>query len=370
MSPGPLDGVRVVDTTRFPPGAYLTQLLAGLGADVWRVDGPGWDPAMMGIGPGTSRGKRSVTIDLRHPRGHEVLRRLAASADVLVENEKPGAMEARGFGPALAARETPRLVWVSLTGFGQEGPYATWPGHDITYTAFSGLLTSLAPELPWLPQAVLAVPLGAMMAATGVVAALLERERTGTGTHLDVSLAESATWLLSGADQEINGTPWGIPYGAERNIFECADGRWISTAAAEPKTWAALAAGLGLEAAGERPGGDDREATLARVREIFRTRPQREWVERLGPAGAAVAPVHRGPDLKDDPHVRARGGLVEVDGVHVPALPIRFRENGASRPTGPGSGAPAPGSHTREILQEAGLGDDEIEAYRSAGAVG
>lgn len=121
-----------------------------------------------------------------------------------------------------------------------DGPYAACSGHDLTYTAHSGLLNAINPDLPWYPQTVLAVPLGAMMAATGVAAALLERDRTEKGCQIDVSLAESATWLLAGSDGELADSAWGIPASPDRRLYECNDGRFVSVAAAEPRTWAAL----------------------------------------------------------------------------------------------------------------------------------
>jgi alpha-methylacyl-CoA racemase len=367
----PLDGVRVLDITRFPPGAYCTLLLGDLGADVVWLEAPGSSPMMAGIGVGLSRGKRSVVVDLRNPRSNEVLRRLAGWADVLVENNRPGELESRGFGYPQAAVEFPELIWCSITGFGQDGPYAQWAGHDLTYTAHSGLLTGINRDLPWHPQVVLAVPLGAMMAATGVVSALYERQRTGKGTHLDISLAESATWLLSGSDREINGNPWGIPVGADRRLYECSDGRYVTVAAAEPRTWAALTTGLGLAdlAEGGVPRGDDVEAARTRIAEVFATRPAAEWVAELGPTGAAIGILNRGTDLPNDPHVQARGALVQVGDLHVPANPIRRRDLQGSIPQDAPLAPAAVGADTRDVLAAAGYSADEIDELVSDGVV-
>ena len=367
---GPLSGVRVLDLTRFPPGAYCTLLLADLGAHVYRVDAPGAIPMAGGVGVSLSRGKRSVGLDLRHPRGNEVLRRLSGWADVLVENNRPGDMEKRGFGYPQAAAEHPRLVWCSITGFGQDGPYATRPGHDLTYTAHSGLLAAINPELPWHPQTVLAVPLGAMMAATGIASALLERERSGRGCQIDISLAEAATWLLSGTDGELAGSPWGIPVTPDRRLYECGDGRFITIAAAEPRTWAALCEGLGLaDLAGTRPTADQADDVTARLAAVFASRPAAEWVDLLGPLGAAVGAVNRGPDVVHDPQVTARGSLVEVAGIPMPGNPIRLRD-----PDGPLSSTatappPAVGGDTDAVLAAAGYSEDEVAALRDEGAV-
>jgi crotonobetainyl-CoA:carnitine CoA-transferase CaiB-like acyl-CoA transferase len=368
---GPLAGVRVVDLTRFPPGAYCTLLLADLGAEVCRVDGPGNDPAMAGVGVGLSRGKLSVGLDLRHRRGNEVLSRLAGWADVLVENNRPGDLEKRGFGYVHAATEHPKLIWCSITGFGQDGPYATRPGHDLTYTAHSGLLTAVNSDLPWHPEAMLAVPIGSLMAATGIAAALVDRERTGRGCQLDISLAEATTWLLSGSIGGLTDSIGKIPVTPDRRLYECSDGRFVTVAASEPKTWAALCQGVGLPdlAAAGRPAPDQSEQVTAQLAAAFITRPAAEWVDVLGPLGAAIGAVNRSADLVDDHHVQARGSIVEVDGVPVPGNPIRVRDLEGPRTTTATASPPAPGNNTDDVLTEAGYSAEEIKELRAAGAV-
>ena len=185
----PLAGVTVLDLTRLPPGGFCTVLLADLGATVIRVESPKKRTFDGPVGP--NRGKYSVAVDLRHPRGHEALRRLAAHADILIENERPGAMDERGFGYSQAAAEFPRLIWCSVSGYGQDGPYAEWSGHDLAFAARSAALSALGQELPWNPQLILAIPMGALMASVGILGALLERDRTGAGRQLDISLSES-----------------------------------------------------------------------------------------------------------------------------------------------------------------------------------
>jgi alpha-methylacyl-CoA racemase len=194
----PLAGVTVLDLTRLRPAAFCTVLLADLGATVIRVESP---KRRMFDGPiGLNRGKYSVAVDLRHPRGHEALRRLVAHADILIENERPGAMDERGFGYSRASAEFPRLIWCSVSGDGQDGPYAQWSGHDLALAAHSELPSELNPELAWNPQLILAIPIGALTAGVGILAALLERDRTGAGCQLDISLSESAGWTLSSSD--------------------------------------------------------------------------------------------------------------------------------------------------------------------------
>ena len=146
-----LSDVKVLDLTRFPPGAYCTVLLADLGADVVRIDSPGANTMFFGVGTGIGRGKRSIAIDLRHPDAGDVLRRLVAWADVVVDNARPGTLDERGYGPNRATEDHPSLVWCSITGYGQDGPYADWAGHDLTYLAHSGMLAGINPALPWHP---------------------------------------------------------------------------------------------------------------------------------------------------------------------------------------------------------------------------
>lgn len=187
----PLAGVTVLDLTRPPSGGFCTVLLADLGATVIRVESPKRRRFAGPIGP--NRGQDSVAVDLRHPRGQEALRRLAAHADVLIENMRPGAMDERGFGYAQAAAEFPRLIWCSVSSSGQDGPYAQWSGHDLAFAANPVLPAALNPELPWNPQLILATPMGALRASVGILAALLERDQTGAGCQLDINLSESAS---------------------------------------------------------------------------------------------------------------------------------------------------------------------------------
>jgi alpha-methylacyl-CoA racemase len=344
-------------------------MLADLGADVVRIDPPGWNPLHAGVGTGIGRAKRSVALDLRNPQSTTVLRRLAGWADVVVDNNRPGDLDDRGFGPKAAAEELPGLIWCSITGFGQDGPYARFAGHDITYTAYSGLMAAINPELPWYPQLVLALPVAAMMAATGIVTALFDRERTGRGAHLDISMSESASWLLSGAEGQLDDSAFGIPVSASRRLYQCGDGKWVSVAADEPRTWAALCAGLGLDdMAGGRPSDQDEAAR--RIGDALTTKPAADWISQLGATGSTLTAVHQGASLVDDPHVRARHAVVEVDGKPVPANPIRITGPDGRRTTTDTTPPAATGDHTDEVLSEAGFSVHEIDELRASGLFG
>jgi crotonobetainyl-CoA:carnitine CoA-transferase CaiB-like acyl-CoA transferase len=365
----PLGGIQVLDLGRFPPTAYCSRLLAQQGADVCRVDTPGSDPALFGIGTGLGAAKRSIALDARHPRRNEVLRKLCDWADVVVENSRPGELEERGFGYPQASEEHPELIWCSITGFGQDGPYARWPGHDLTYTAHSGLLGALESEMPWHPQMMLSVPLGAVMAVVGIVSALYSRHATGRGCQLDISLSESATWVLSGFDAMINSSGFSIPTSPDRRLYRCGDDRYVSVTAADPRSWEALCTGLGLDdLAKRRIPGEEWPETTERLAEVFSRRSAAAWVADLGPRGAAVGAVNFGSDLPGDPQVQARRSLIDVDGVLVPTNPIRT----GSDPEGIGQppvGVPAVGEHTRSVLLEAGYGSPEIDRLMAEGVV-
>jgi alpha-methylacyl-CoA racemase len=366
-----LSGIKVLDLTRFPPGAYCTVLLADLGADVVRVDAPGANPMSFGGSAGIGRGKRSLAVDFRHAGYDEVLRRLVAHVDVVVDNARPGSLDERGYGPKQATEEHPALIWCSITGFGQDGPYASWPGHDLTYLAHSGLLSALH-DLPWHPQAVVAVPIGALMATAAITTALFDRERTRHGAHIDVSLAESATWLLSGVEGHLSDSGWTIPSSPARHLYRCGDGRWVTIAADEPRSWTALCTGLGLDdlAASGRPGSEDYEAVGRRIADAFATRPATEWVGQLGPAGVTISFAHEGSTLVDDPQVRARGAVVDVGGQPVPANPIRINGVDGPRATTVTTPPPATGADTDAVLAEAGYTADDIVAMHASGLLG
>jgi alpha-methylacyl-CoA racemase len=364
----------VLDLTRFPPGAYCTLLLADLGADVVRVVPPArGDQVDLVVGEvGLSRGKRSITLDLRSAEANDVLTRLVGAVDVVVENSRPGEMEARGFGYRQAVAANPGIIWCSITGYGQDGPYAQQAGHDLSYTAQSGLLAALSPELPWHPGSMLSVPMGATMAALGIAAAVVERHRTGAGRQLDISLAAAATWVFSGQGWALAGErATGMPAAPGRRLYACADGEFVSVAAAEPRTWAALCRTLELPDLVETvyPQGDEAAQVTERLAGVFRTRTAREWVELLGPAGAAVGPVNQGRAVQDDPHNRARGVFVEVAGVRVPANPIRSGGGAAPPWTTATSEPPRGDQHTGEVLAAAGFTAEEIRRLQESRVV-
>ena len=375
---GPLAHIRVLDLSRMYPGAICTSLLADLGADVVKVEGPGFGDGMRHITPDGAahttfnRGKRSVSVDLRNPRGPEVVRRLVGGFDVVVESHRPGALDKLGIGYDDLRADHPGLIWCSITGFGPDGPHANAPGHDVTYLAYSGVLRALAGGGPLpITDVVVAVPMGGIFAAVGILAAVASRAETGVGTRIDASLVDSAMWLLAEQISRAANAPgphW--PPMASRAVYECADGRSVSVAASEARSWAALCEALDLpELADHRHGVDEEEArtTLA---DRFATMPAAHWFE-TGGFAAGIAMVNDADDLLTDPHVVAREGLVTLEGGDtVLANPLRLDGASAAASTSATTPPPDLGESTDELLLAAGLDASELASLRSDGALG
>jgi crotonobetainyl-CoA:carnitine CoA-transferase CaiB-like acyl-CoA transferase len=377
---GPLAHVRVLDLSRMYPGAFATSLLADLGADVWKIEAPGFGDGMRFLAGGgfeaahvaLNRGKRSMTLDLRKDGAADVLRRLVRGADVLVESHKPGALDKQGVGYSQLSAENPGLVWCSLSGFGQDGPYAQAPGHDITYLGAAGVLTRLAaagvPPTP--PQMTVALPIGALMGTTGVLAALAQRERTGHGAFVDASLAGSAMWALAEdiARAAVGPAPSWPPMSG-RAIYQCGDGKWVTVAATEPKSWAALCEALDVPDLADHRFGHDEPAAIERLRSVFATKPAAAWVQNPGLAGG-VGPCHDPGDLHADPQVVARRAIEQIDGTGERVLGNPLRITGADGTSSSAlSPAPALGEHTDVLLAEAGFERSEITALRGDGLI-
>jgi crotonobetainyl-CoA:carnitine CoA-transferase CaiB-like acyl-CoA transferase len=379
VTDGPLSHLRVLDLSRAQPGAYCTGVLADLGADVLRVEPRGTGDTTRMI-PGAMeayhRGKRGMTLDLKHDDAPEVLRRLIAQADVVVESGLPASLAARGIDHAGLAVDQPGLVWCTISGFGEGSPYAKRPAHDITFLGYSGLMTLMAGDtVPPTPDFVLAVPFGSLIAVVGILAALTERERTGRGAFVDTSIVDSATWVLGEAVARVAaGNPAGWGEAASRRAYRAGDGKLVTLAAAEPRTWAAFCAAVDrpdlADALTDPPGG---QAGLAEeLAALFATRTAAEWEAQLADDGAAVGPVRTIEDLLDDPHLAARGALVELDDdqhTRVVRTPVRLRdETGAERPVQLGP-PPALGEHTDTALADAGFTADEIARLHDRDAV-
>lgn len=388
----PLSGVRVLDLTRLLPGGQCTLMLAHLGADVIKVEEPVRGDYGRLATPMDGRGasafhlycninKRSLALDLKRPEGVEILFRLVKRANVLVESFRPGVLDRLGAGYFNLSRENPRLIYCAITGYGQDGPLARAPGHDLNFEAVGGAvgLTGPAGGSPFIPGVPFADIGAGMWAAFAIVAALRRAERTGQGQFIDASILDTAVGFL--AHQAQYYLSCGTPGGRETTrhngrrpsyrLYPTADGRSLAVACSEPKFWRNLCGLIGREefegdfsASGER-----RRKVIAALEKTFRRRTMEEWLSVFEGKEVCVSPVLEVAEVFAYPQVRSRGLVVDhphsAGGTH-PALrlPPRFSSNPLRRRLLP---APGLGQHSIEILEEAGVSADEIERLFSLG---
>ena len=371
----PLDDIVVLDLSRLLPGPYCTLLLADLGAEVWKVEDPeGGDyvrhmPPVLGdagsaLFHALNRSKKSVALDLRSEDGKAALRALAAKADVLVESFRPGVMEKLGLGAEALLASCPRLVYCSISGFGQTGPDRLRAGHDLGYMARAGALgfagEAGAPAEAWPGVQVADVGGGSLVAAVGILAALRERDRTGKGRHLDVSMAEGALAFLHMHLAAAAAEGRGLGRGREAlnggypcyGLYRTGDGRAAAPAAPAPDMLADLCAAAGRDDLSDK--GYDRDARPL-VEALFASRPLAAWVE-LGRAhDVCLEPVWEGEEVWSDPQHLARGMFVEVADPALPGGALRTLRSPVRLGEPAYAPAPALGAHTREVLEAAGV---------------
>lgn len=386
-----LAGIRVLDLTRLLPGAFCTMLLADFGADVIKVEEPGRGDYMRDLGPrvressaaylSVNRNKKSITLNLKHRRGREAFLRLAAGADVLVEGFRPGVMDRLGLGYAQLREVNRRLVYCSLTGYGQDGPYCHRAGHDINYLAVAGIL-SLSGRRdgpPVVPPVQLAdIGGGSLFAALGIMLALHARQRTGEGQYVDVAMLDGAfSWLsmhlaefLAGLRRPKRG--WMPLSGglACYNVYETADGQYMALGALEPKFWREFCAAAGRNDLAPRQFEPEQEPLMAEVGEIFRGRTRQEWEELLAGRDCCCEPVLTLAEACHHPQVVSRGLVVEIQDpregpVRQAGIPLRLSATPGTVVAPP----PALGEHTADVLAVAGYTRAEIEEMRAEGVV-
>ena len=395
---GPLSGVRVLELAHVMAGPVCGLMLADMGADVVKVERlPGGDATRRFLPPDIAgesaaflmmnRGKRGVAVDLRAREGVEVVRRLAASADVLIENFRVGTMEKIGLGWDALAAENPRLVYCQITGFGRTGPLAGQAGFDLIAQGYSGLM-SITGGADGVTPTKVGAPVtditAGILAAFGVVCALLERQRTGHGQLVDTSLLEagitqtywqSAITLASGVSPGALGSahPLTAPYQA----FQTADG-WVNVGASNEATWRRLTDALGLAQLREDDRFVDNAGRMGHLEELvdalgpaFMARTTDDWLVTLGAAGVPVGPVASIGEMLENPQTVARDMVVEVE--HSRLGPVRALGNpvklSSRTQAESGRGAPVLGEHTREVLAEVGFSDEVVSELVGAGAV-
>ncbi len=388
---GPLHGVRVLDLTRLLPGGYCTQLLADLGADVIKVEQPGRGDDVRSTPPFTStgesalhlvlgRGKRSITLDLKHAEGAELFRRLAVVSDVVVESFRPGVLDRLGLGRAELCALAPRLVFASITAYGQDGPYAGRPGHDINAQAYAGALTLAegpdgGPVRPYLQASDMA---SGLQAALGILAALVDRAGSGQGQSVDVAMTDAVASLLAVATATVAGTGR-APLAADHltgalacySTYACADGRWVALGALEPKFFAEVCAHL------DRPGlaalqydGARQDELRAALAERFATRTMAEWTGLMAAADTCVSPVLDPAEALADSNARARAAVVDLELADGNAVAVVAPVARLSRtPARAGTRAPRLGGDNVSVLAELGLSADDVAKLHGRGAL-
>ncbi|VWB65876.1 acyl-CoA transferase [Burkholderia arboris] len=355
-----LRGVRIIDAGQLLPGPHACALLRQLGADVIKVEPPGGD-TLRQFGADTfaqfNRGKRSIVLDLKTPDGRARFLDLVRDADAVVEGNRPGVMARLGLDYAALARANPRVVLCSITGYGQDGPYANRPGHDLNFLADAGYWSVPAQlhDAVARPRVRLADHAAAMHAALALAVAVMSARANGAGQHLDVSIHDAmfawtapAAWALRTGRDTPDTARWVMP---DNDLFETADGRHIVLATFEDKFWAAFADALGdaypalrdpryAQRAGRQA---HRHELGALLRATFETRTLDGWMRVLGALGLPVSRVPVAGEVFDDPHVRARGVAREVAADHTLAVrfPVKFS---LGLPDGDDH-VPAPGEH-------------------------
>jgi len=387
----PLEGIRVLDLSGLAPGPYCTMLLGDLGADVILVEAtPGAGRRMdMGGNPRTQaynalgRNKRSIGLNLKDEKAQEAFLKLAEGADVVVEGFRPGVVKRLGVDYEAVSKRNPRIVYCSLSGYGQTGPYSQLVGHDINYISLGGALgaTGWPGTPPAIPLNVIAdFAGGGLYSAYAILAAIIAREKTGRGQHIDMAMSDGVTSLLAMATGQFFGAGLVPKPGADflnggipcYNVYQCADGKWVSIGSLEPWFWKETCEALGCEE--YIPHQNNREKfpeMFEYIRGKFKEKTRDEWFEELRHRDICVGRVLAMDEVFEDPHTQAREMMIEVD--HPEFGKVKQVGIGPKFSDTPGkvrSTAPMKGANTDEVLREAGFSDEEVSVLREAGAAG
>jgi crotonobetainyl-CoA:carnitine CoA-transferase CaiB-like acyl-CoA transferase len=399
-----LAGITVLELSRVSPGAFCTMMLADMGADVLKIETPPAQGAPLGSGVTATdarqaafsyvnRNKRSMCLNLKAPEGQQILQQLVAQADVLVEGFRPGVMQRLQADYATLSRINPRLVYGSLSGFGQDGPYRDRPAHDLNYLAISGVLNLIgeAGRPPAIPLNLIADYGGAALhGVVGILLALYARQRTGRGQLVDVAYLDATLSLLAATPLMQNVFAEGFmpqrghgPYTglyAFYTTYETKDGKLLSVGCSEPWLWENLCQALGRPELAryyrrpahlERPPNAEEEQVRHELQAIFRQRTRDEWVAFLRHQNVCIGPVNTVAEVFDDPQLRHRQMVLEhqtptLGVVRQPGIALKLSDT-------PGRVwrlGPRLGEHTAEVLAALGYSQDDVERLRERGVIG
>ena len=380
----PLQDITILDLTRLLPGAVTSMMLGDFGAEVIKIEEPGiGDPmrySQFGVNQpdayflAINRNKRSVTINLKEPAGREVFLRLAEKADVVLEGFRPGVMDRLGIGYEALRQRNPRVIFCSISGFGQDGPYRDRAGHDANYISIAGLLGVNGPKdgPPVLPGVQIAdIAGGSLHAVIGILLALQARERTGEGQAIDISMTDCSLSMmyiplaqyLSNRRQPVRGAEGLTGRYACYQVYETSDGRYLSLGALEPKFWINTCRVFGREDLIPLQYDNQRQEELTEiVAGIFRTRAAAEWLAAFEEVDTCVALIKDLSEMLEDPQIRHRGLIAEIEhpekgSITQIAPVIRLSATPATMELPP----PRLGEHTREVLAKAGYSGQQIE---------
>jgi len=379
---GTLSGYKIVEFAGIGPAPMCAMLLADMGADVLRIDRA--EDAALGVALETkysllSRGRKSVAIDLKKPAGVAAAMKLIEKADALLEGFRPQVMERLGLGPDQCLKRNPRLIYGRMTGWGQEGPLAHAAGHDINYIALSGVLASIGRrgEAPVPPLNLVGdFGGGGLYLALGVVAGLLEAQKSGKGQVVDSAMVDGAASLLTAIYGMHASGMWSEQRGENildtgahfYDVYETKDGQYVSIGSIEAKFYAELLKRAGLEGQ-EMPRQMDRKAwpdLKEKFAALFKAKTRDEWCKIMEGSDICFAPVLSMAEAPSHPHNQHRGTFVEVEGVVQPGPAPRFSRTPSKIQRPPSK----PGEHTEEALHEWGFSPAELDQLRSAGAIG
>ncbi|PFH87758.1 CaiB/BaiF CoA-transferase family protein [Bacillus sp. AFS088145] len=384
-----LESIRILDLTRLLPGPFSTMLLADYGAEVIKIEDTDLGDYARVINPkiggdsaifhSINRNKKSICIDLKTEKGKEIFLQLVEKADVVVESFRPGVMDRLGIGYSVLKKINPRLIYCAVTGYGQTGPYSKKPGHDLNFISYAGVLEyfGVSDRKPIVPSVQIAdIGGGALMSTIGILIAIYERERSGVGQFIDVSMMDGVlSWLqvllpafLVTKEHQVRGQHDLFGRKANYEVYETKDGLYLSVGATELKFWEVFCTKVGREDFFQKINAptEVQDFMKVEIQSIIIQKTRKEWIEIFDGVETCVSPVNRLEDLEEDPHVIERNMIqiykdAEVGEVKLISPPIKLSKTpGSIRKL-----APKSGEHTKELLLEIGYSEEQIDELAS-----